>query len=124
MSKSTLNALMLAIVTYLSFSVLLAGTGWLTWQVYDYLSPSPNVNLLTGKSDTSGLSPGLQFLVAIVGIALGIVVFFASKKNNDKETVNIVFRIIAGIGTWAGVMLIAILISDLVQWVARTHLLT
>jgi hypothetical protein len=91
-----------------------AGGFWFTWQVFNTVVSGPDTPLFTGQTSTSDLwsllwgSP-LQFAAAAIGIAVGLVVFWKSKKNDDHEKVNIIVRVVAAIGAWAGVTLVFVL---------------
>lgn len=87
------------------------GTFWLTWYIYNWVTGS-TTPMFAGESTPGSFwafiySDGWNLLAALVGIVFGLIVAVKSKAG-------IVRSVIAGIGTWAGVMLVYSLVF--VQW--------
>lgn len=111
------------------------GAGWLTWQMFNLLwgflasvrsASRPrgvSTPLFAGEASLSGVAgfftgSGRQFVVAIIAAALGYVVYLTAKKTKQNEEIPKVVRALAGVGTWAGVTMLYVIVVSLAPGLA------
>ena len=90
------------------------GSSWLTWQIYNKVTAGPDTPLFTGEPTLTSpwnflFRGGAQFIVSMVGLALGVVVYVLSKFNSQKDKTPLPIRVFAGVGTWFGLVLIYVI---------------